>query len=129
MISRKVKRERVESWIMKNYKNLKIKAIEREIDLPTNTLQRFIQKGTTISDKRITLVYKWILKLLIHCEKDWLFANYSYLNISAVERDIGLSSGALQKYVKYKRELKKDAFKLLMKWQDELLSPLEQWKK
>ena len=129
MKPRKLKRKKVENWILINKKFLKIKAIEREVNIPANTIQKYIKNGVLINGRKITRIYNWILKLAATNDNIWIFTHYKYLNIRSIEREIKTQKGTIQKHIKYKRRLNDKTTKSLQDWQNEFLSPIEEWKK
>ncbi len=56
------KRRRAEKWIINNSKFLRLRAIDRELGFPINTLQKFVKKGTPLSKERIDRLYAFMIK-------------------------------------------------------------------
>lgn len=127
MNKKKIKRDRVENWILSNKRFLKIKPIERKLRLPVNTIQKFTNGKGVITDKQITVIYKFLTKTLFGNDIDWLNKNYEYLNIRSIEREISCKKGTLQKLIKYDRKVNEMTLKVLENWQNDLLAPIEQW--
>ncbi len=128
MSKRRKKREIVENWLLMNRAFLHIKAIEREVKIPENTIQKYTKKGITINSRRITRIHKWMLKLSDLSDQEWLIENHKYLNITRIEVEISVKNGTLQKFIKYNRSLKKEIYQSLYDWQDEFLRPINEWK-
>lgn len=58
------KREKVESWMLKNKKFLNVKAIENDIEVPRGTVQKFLKYGRKLNTKRINALNKWMIGFL-----------------------------------------------------------------
>ncbi|TPN82752.1 hypothetical protein [Aquimarina algicola] len=122
------KRKIVENWLLMNKDFLHIKAIEREVKIPENTIQKYTKKGKTISTRRITSIHKWMLKLCDLSDKEWFVKHQKCLNITRIEAEINVKNGTLQKFIKYNRSLKKEVSQSLFDWQDDFLNPIYEWK-
>ncbi len=56
------KRKRAEKWILSNSKFLRLRAIERELDFPLNTLQKFVKNNTSLNKERAEKLNIFIIK-------------------------------------------------------------------
>ena len=125
MKEKQSKRKYVENWLDINKKILNIKAIEREIKVPENSIQRFTKDDIKISTRRISQIEKWMKRLLDYENEDLLKFSYKFFNISAIEREKDISKGVIQKHNKYGRKLNKETLSKIENWQIKLLEPIK----
>ncbi len=56
------KRERVEHWLIKQQRFITISAIERELNFPKGTIQKFLKEGKSINKERVKSLFQFIKK-------------------------------------------------------------------
>ncbi|UZO79736.1 hypothetical protein NBT05_12335 [Aquimarina sp. ERC-38] len=62
-MTKQTKRMKIESWLLTNYELINKQALDRKIDAPKGTVQKFIKYGKRINDERIRKLYKVIYEL------------------------------------------------------------------